>query len=144
MTDVVDVGSSRGRLLVADDEPHIRRILTSLLEMSDFTVDAVSDGTAALELLQGSLHYDIILLDIMMPGASGLEVLAQLRTIPHRADARVVILTAKGQDADRDEAYRLGAADFVTKPFSPKKLLARIDELLDLADPDAQSSVADG
>lgn len=134
MTDVAPAGPSRGRLLVADDEPHIRRILTSLLEMSGFTIDAVSDGTAALELLQGTLPYDVILLDIMMPGASGLQVLERLRGFPHRADAPVVILTAKGQDADREEAYRLGAADFVTKPFSPKKLLARIDELLDAGD----------
>lgn len=131
MTDVSSVGPTRGRLLVADDEPHIRRILTTLLEMSDFVVDAVSDGVAALELLGGSVHYDLILLDIMMPGASGLEVLRDLRALPERADVPVMILTAKGQDADRDEAYDLGAADFVTKPFSPKKLLARIDELLD-------------
>ncbi len=131
MTDVSSVSPTRGRLLVADDEPHIRRILTTLLEMSDFVVDAVSDGVAALELLGGSVHYDLILLDIMMPGASGLEVLRDLRALPARREVPVMILTAKGQDADRDEAYALGAADFVTKPFSPKKLLARIDELLD-------------
>lgn len=131
MTDVSSVSPTRGRLLVADDEPHIRRILTTLLEMSDFVVDAVSDGVAALELLGGSVHYDLILLDIMMPGASGLEVLRDLRDLPQRAEVPVMILTAKGQDADRDEAFALGAADFVTKPFSPKKLLARIDELLD-------------
>ena len=131
MTDGSSAGPTRGRLLVADDEPHIRRILTTLLEMSDFVVDAVSDGVAALELLGGSVHYDLILLDIMMPGASGLEVLRDLRALPERAEVPVMILTAKGQDADRDEAFSLGAADFVTKPFSPKKLLARIDELLD-------------
>ena len=124
-------GTPRGRLLVADDEPHIRRILTTLLEMSSFVVDAVSDGPAALELLSGSVDYDLVLLDIMMPGASGLEVLSAMRELPHRKDVPVMILTAKGQDADRDEAFLLGAADFVTKPFSPKKLLARIDELLD-------------
>lgn len=131
MTDVSSVSPTRGRLLVADDEPHIRRILTTLLEMADFMVDSVSDGVAALELLGGSVQYDLILLDIMMPGASGLEVLRDLRALEHRADVPVLILTAKGQDADRDEAFELGAADFVTKPFSPKKLLARIDELLD-------------
>ncbi len=124
-------GHPRGRLLVADDEPHIRRILTTLLEMSDFVVDAVSDGTAALELLEGRVEYDLVLLDIMMPGATGLQVLRHMRTLPDRGDVPVVILTAKGQDADREEAFSLGAADFVTKPFSPKKLLARIDELLD-------------
>ncbi|MCA9736701.1 MAG: response regulator [Gemmatimonadota bacterium] len=120
----------RARLLVADDEPHIRRILTTLLEASEFTVDAVSDGVAALELLAGSVRYDLILLDIMMPGATGLEVLERLRGMPTRASVPVMILTAKGQDADRERAFALGASDFVTKPFSPKKLLARIDQLL--------------
>ena len=118
------------RLLVADDEPHIRRILTTLLEASSFTVDAVSDGVAALELLAGSVAYDLILLDIMMPGATGLEVLERLRKLDHRREVPVMILTAKGQDADRERAFSLGASDFVTKPFSPKKLLARIDQLL--------------
>ncbi len=126
-----EAGLPRGRLLVADDEPHIRRILTTLLEMSGFVVDAVSDGTAALELLEGSVNYDLVLLDIMMPGATGLQVLRQMRGLDQRRTVPVVILTAKGQDADRDEAFSLGAADFVTKPFSPRKLLARIDELLD-------------
>ena len=72
-----------------------------------------------------------ILLDIMMPGATGLEVLREIRSLPEREGVPVLILTAKGQDADRDEAFSLGAADFVTKPFSPRKLLARIDGLLD-------------
>lgn len=116
---------------MADDEPHIRRILTTLLESASFDVDPVSDGPAALEQLEGDSEYNLILLDIMMPGATGLEVLDRLRTLQHRQDVPVVILTAKGQDADRDKALSLGADDFVTKPFSPKKLLARIDEILD-------------
>ncbi len=122
---------ARGRILVADDEPHIRRILTTLLESASFEVDPVSDGPAALEHLEGDSEYNLILLDIMMPGATGLEVLDRLRSLGHRQDVPVVILTAKGQDADRDKALSLGADDFVTKPFSPKKLLARIDEILD-------------
>jgi len=65
-----------------------------------------------------------------MPGATGLEVLDRLRSLAHRRAVPVVILTANGQDADRDQAFNLGADDFVTKPFSPKKLLARIDQIL--------------
>lgn len=126
-------GSPRGRILVADDEPHIRRILVTLLEAASFEVDSVSDGPAAIEHLEGESPYDLILLDIMMPGATGLEVLDRLRGLDHRQSVPVVILTAKGQDADRDEAFNLGADDFVTKPFSPKKLLARIDEILERA-----------
>ena len=123
--------SHRGRILVADDEPHIRRILTTFLEVSGFIVDEALDGAEALELIQGPTSYHLALLDIMMPERSGLEVLKLTRQLPHREGLPVVILTAKGQDADREAAFRLGANDFLTKPFSPKKLLARIHELLD-------------
>ena len=118
------------RVLVADDEPHIRRILVTLLEASGLSVDAVADGTSALDKLQGDTPYALALLDIMMPGATGIEVLSRVRGTPHRNRLPVIILTAKGQDADREEALRLGATDFLTKPFSPKKLLARIDRVL--------------
>lgn len=123
--------SPRGRILVADDEPHIRRILSTFLEASGFTVDEAMDGAVAMELLKGPNRYDIALLDIMMPEYSGLEVLEFGRQLPHREGLPILILTAKGQDADREAAFRLGANDFLTKPFSPKKLLARIHELLD-------------
>lgn len=123
--------ATRGRVLVAEDEPHIRRVLLTLLESAAFDTDAVSDGADALNRLLGRTPYDLVLLDLMMPGASGLEVLERVRDLNHRRTTPMVILTAKGQEADRDRAYELGASDFVTKPFSPKKLLARIDELLD-------------
>jgi DNA-binding response OmpR family regulator len=131
MLEATPNGSPRGRILVADDEPHIRRLLTTLLEAASFEVDCVVDGNRALERLEGDGGYDLVVLDIMMPGATGLEVLNRLRGLKHRRGVSVVILTAKGQDADRDEAFNLGADDFVTKPFSPKKLLARIDEIFD-------------
>ena len=127
-----DRGAQRsGRVLVAEDEPHIRRVLLTLLEAVGFEVEAVPDGLCALYRLAGPDPYDLVLMDIMMPGATGLEVLAQVQGLDHRASTPMVVLTAKGQDADREEAFALGAADFITKPFSPKKLLAQIDELLD-------------
>jgi DNA-binding response OmpR family regulator len=131
MAEVAERTAPRGRILVADDEPHIRRILTTLLEAASFDVDPVADGPTALDHLKSDTDYDLVLLDIMMPGATGLEVLGRLRDLDHRQAVPVVILTAKGQDADRDEAFSLGANEFVTKPFSPKKLLARIDEILE-------------
>ena len=137
MEDTIDMvepgadGAPRGCILVADDEPYIRRILTTLLEAASFDVDLVADGPTAMEHLEGDRDYCLILLDILMPGATGLEVLDRLRSLAHRRAVPVVILTAKGQDADRDQAVNLGADDFVTKPFSPKKLLARIDQILD-------------
>ena len=119
------------RILVADDEPHVRRILTTLLESRAYDFDTVTDGRAALDLLEADGRYDLVLLDLMMPGANGLEVLEHVRTLDHRKGIRVVILTAKGQDADREKAFSLGADDFITKPFSPKKLLALIDTLIE-------------
>lgn len=124
--------ASRRRILVADDEPHIRRVLETLLETSGFEVDAVADGSEALMRLRDpSQSYDLVLTDLMMPERSGLDVLAGLRQMTHRGGLPVVVLTAKGQDADRERAEALGAADFLTKPFSPRKLLARIVEILD-------------
>ena len=121
----------RGRILVAEDEPHIRRILATILEAGGFQVDQACDGTEAVGLLSGDTPYRLALLDIMMPGFTGLEILDRIPVLPHRRDLAVIILTAKGQDADRQAAFRLGARDFLTKPFSPKKLLARVDQILD-------------
>lgn len=121
------------RVLVADDEPHIGRIIQMKLEQGPYEVTLVDDGRAALEALRGPGAIDLVLLDIMMPHATGLEVLAEARRLPHRRDTPIIILTAKGQDADRRQAMELGATDFFTKPFSPKKLLARVDEIFGAA-----------
>lgn len=117
------------RVLVADDEPHIGRIIQIKLEQGPYEVTLVPDGMAALETLRGEAPIDVVILDIMMPRMDGLEVLQEMRRLPHRRDTPVIVLTAKGQYADRDRAMALGAADFFTKPFSPKQLLARVDEL---------------
>ena len=118
------------RLLVAEDEPHIRRILTTLLESSGFQLTVVTSGDQALEELRGDEFFDLALLDLLMPGRTGLQVLQEARALPHRANLPVIILTAKGQDVDRRKAFELGAADFITKPFSPKKFLNRVDQIL--------------
>ena len=128
-----DAETAPRRVLVADDEPHIGHIIRLKLEQGPYQVVLVSDGREALEHLQGTEPIDLVLLDIMMPHASGLEVLAEAKRMPHRRDTPVIILTAKGQDADRRQAMELGAVDFFTKPFSPKKLLARVDELFGAA-----------
>jgi DNA-binding response OmpR family regulator len=117
------------RILVVDDEPHIRRVLSAVLGSRGYEVMMASDGTEGLDEFETE-EIDLVILDLMMPGASGLEILSKIRTNQHRADTPVIILTAKGQDTDRDAALAGGANDFLTKPFSPKKLLARIDEIL--------------
>jgi two-component system alkaline phosphatase synthesis response regulator PhoP len=121
--------TARSHVLVADDEPHIGRIIELKLERGPYRVSLVPNGRDALERIRGEEEIDLILLDIMMPYVSGLDVLAETRRLPHRSETPVIVLTAKGQDADRTRAMELGATDFLTKPFSPKKLLARIDEI---------------
>ncbi|HEX6307944.1 MAG TPA: response regulator [Longimicrobiales bacterium] len=119
---------SRRNILVIDDEPYIGRIIQLKLEDSPYDVDVVQDGATALQRLRTDDPVDLILLDIMMPKMNGFEVLARLREIPHRSETPVIMLTGKGQSTDREQAASLGASDFLTKPFSPKKLLARIEE----------------
>ena len=118
------------RILVVDDEPHIRRVLSAVLGNSGYDVKMASSGSEGLEEL-GSNPVDLVILDLMMPGANGLEILSRIRTDPERSHTPVIILTAKGQDTDREAALAGGADDFLTKPFSPKKLIARIEEILD-------------
>jgi DNA-binding response OmpR family regulator len=125
-----DPAQSRGgRILVVDDEPHIRRVLDAMLGNEGFDVVLASEGAEGLRAVMAG-HIDLVILDLLMPGASGLEVLAKIRSDPRVADTPVIILTAKGQDADREAAFAGGADDFMTKPFSPKKLVARIREIL--------------
>ena len=124
-----DYIDSPRKILVVDDEPYIGRIIQLKLENGPYRVELVQDGRTALDRLHADEPIDVILLDIMMPHVSGLDVLAELRQIPHRRSTPVIMLTAKGHEADREQAASLGATDFLTKPFSPKKLLARIDEL---------------
>jgi DNA-binding response OmpR family regulator len=114
---------------VVDDEPHIGRIIQLQLESGPYDVELISDGRTALERIRSDEPLDLILLDIMLPGVSGLDLLEELRALPHRRETPVIMLTAKGQSTDRERAGTLGATDFLTKPFSPRKLLARIDEI---------------
>ena len=118
-----------GRILVVDDEPHIRRVLDTILVKEGFDVVLADDGAQGLLALAAG-GIDLVILDLLMPGAHGLEVLAKIRSDPDRGRTPVIILTAKGQDTDREAAFAGGADDFVTKPFSPKKLVARIREIL--------------
>jgi CheY-like chemotaxis protein len=116
-------------VLVADDEPHIGRIIQTKLEQGPFRVTLVYDGAEALRALEQYPDVALVLLDLMMPEKDGLEVLAAMRADPRWRTLPCVILTAAGQDQRFDEAMRLGANDYLTKPFSPKRLYARVAEL---------------
>ncbi len=112
-------------VLVADDEPHIGRIIKTKLEQGPFNVTLVYDGQEALDVLERGERMDLLILDLMMPRVSGLEVLDRVRADARWSALPCLILTAAGQDHSEDDARRRGADDFMTKPFSPKRLYAR-------------------
>ena len=121
-------------VLVADDEPHIGRIIKMKLEQGPFRVTLAYDGREALEVLAREDDIDIVLLDLMMPEKSGLDVLAAMRADARTRDLPCIILTAAGQEQQHRRAMELGASEFLTKPFSPKKLYARTAELAGVAE----------
>ena len=117
------------KILVVDDEPPIRAVLRGYLEAEGFTVSEAGDGSAALaELRAGSAEpVDLVLLDVMMPGMDGLEVLRRLRTV---ADTYVILVTARSEEVDKLVGLGVGADDYVTKPFSPREVTARVKSVL--------------
>ena len=114
------------RLLLAEDERALSKALTAILERNNYSVDAVYDGQSALDYLEAD-NYDGVVLDIMMPKIDGITVLETIRTV---SDLPIILLTAKGQEEDKLFGYEMGADDYVTKPFSPKILIAKIKALL--------------
>jgi DNA-binding response OmpR family regulator len=129
---VTDSSSSEPtfHVLVADDEPHIGRIIKMKLEQGPFRVTLAYDGREALDLLRRDPDVDLVLLDLMMPHLSGLDVLAAMKADSRLQDLPSIILTAAGQEQQHHRALELGASEFLTKPFSPKKLYARAAELV--------------
>ena len=116
-------------VLVAEDEPHIGRIIKMKLESGPFRVTLAHDGAAALDALEADADIRLLLLDLMMPRLSGLDVLARVRADDRWKALPCIVLTAAGHEAEHRRAMELGASEFFTKPFSPKKLLLRAAEL---------------
>jgi DNA-binding response OmpR family regulator len=115
------------RVLVVDDEPHIRAVLRGYLEADGFAVTEVADGEAALAELRGDPPPDLMLLDVMLPGVDGLEVLRRLRTF---SEVYVIVVTARSEEIDKLVGLGVGADDYVTKPFSPREVSARVKAVL--------------
>lgn len=126
-------GEPTFHVLVADDEPHIGRIIKMKLEQGPFRVTLAYDGREALDVLKRERDVDLVLLDLMMPHLSGLDVLAAMKADTRLKVLPSIILTAAGQEQQHHRALELGASEFLTKPFSPKKLYARAAELVGLA-----------
>jgi DNA-binding response OmpR family regulator len=118
----------RGRVLVVDDEPTIAEIVARYLERAHYETRIAGDGHAALAHA-ATWHPDLVVLDLMLPGLDGLEVMRLLREAGGPRVA-IILLTAKGAEADRIVGLRLGADDYVVKPFSPAELVARVDAVL--------------
>jgi DNA-binding response OmpR family regulator len=110
------------RILVVDDEPFILRSLTYVLRREGFEVVEARDGVEALDVARRE-HPDLVFLDVMMPRKSGFDVLAELKATPELAHCRVILLTAKGQDSDREQGFKLGCDDYLSKPFSPMRIV---------------------
>ncbi|HEX2601285.1 MAG TPA: response regulator [Gemmatimonadaceae bacterium] len=116
-------------VLVADDEPHIGRIIKMKLEQGPFRVSLAYDGQEALDFINGEDQVDLAVLDLMMPKLSGLDVLKQVRDQERFKSLPCIILTAGGDAKHERDALALGATEFLTKPFSPKKLYALVARL---------------
>ncbi|WP_274364471.1 response regulator transcription factor [Paenibacillus thermotolerans] len=113
-------------ILIVDDEERIRRLLRMYLEKEHFVIEEAEDGETALRMAQEK-DYDLILLDVMLPGIDGVEVCARLR---QSKATPVVMLTAKGEEANRVQGFEVGVDDYVVKPFSPREVIYRVKAIL--------------
>ena len=114
---------SSGRILVADDEPSVRDSVGYALIQEGFEVSSAADGEEASEMLGNGIPYDLLVLDIMMPGPSGLDICRDVRS---RSAVPIILLTAKDAEVDKVVGLEVGADDYVTKPFSVRELLGRV------------------
>jgi len=118
---------NRKKILVVDDESRTRKLIKDFLIKSNFQVCEASDGKEALEIFEKERDIDLIILDIMMPYMDGWQVCSEIRTI---SKVPIIMLTAKGEEHDELQGFRLGADEYLTKPFSPKILVARVEAIL--------------
>ncbi len=114
------------RILLVDDEEKITRVVKAYLQREGFDVTVVHDGLEALEKLREE-EYDFLILDLMLPGLSGEEVCKRVRS---SSDVPILMLTAKSSEEDRVEGLSIGADDYLTKPFSPRELVARVRAIM--------------
>jgi two-component system, OmpR family, response regulator ResD len=121
--------ATRGSILVVDDEPTIADVVSRYLERAGYSARVAADGPGALRSA-GEERPDLVVLDLMLPGMDGLEVMRRLREFGEGPRVAVILLTAKSEHSDRIVGLRLGADDYVIKPFSPAELVARVDAVL--------------
>jgi len=120
---------SRRKMLVVDDEPDIVELVSYNLKKEGFDVSSASDGEEALGMIKKG-DFDFFILDLMLPGLQGMELCRILRNNPKTAQIPIIMLTAKGEEIDRILGLETGADDYMTKPFSPRELIARVKAVL--------------
>jgi DNA-binding response OmpR family regulator len=128
------------RALVVDGEPPLVKVVSSYLERDGFEVASAGDGERAIALAR-EFEPDVIVLDLMLPGIDGIEACRQIRTF---SEAYIVMLTARVEESDRIVGLSTGADDYVTKPFSPRELMARVRAMLRRRAPAAPTAVRGG
>ena len=117
------------KILVADDEPNVIKTLTFVLKKEGYDVSSAVNGEEAINMIHDSKP-NLMFLDVMMPKKNGYEVCQELKNDSNLSDIHIVMLSAKGQEADREKAMNLGANEFITKPFSPIGVVGRVKELM--------------
>jgi two-component sensor histidine kinase/ActR/RegA family two-component response regulator len=129
--DIVTVNQKQGRILIVDDSATNLRVLSDILTASGYEVELAQDGAAALRFVQGQFP-DLILLDVVMPNLDGFKVCQYLKTHEKTRAIPVVFMTSLVDTSDKIRAFRMGAADYITKPFQAEEVLARVETLLSL------------
>ncbi len=117
-------------VLVVDDEPNIVLSLEFIMKQAGFEVRVARDGEEALGAIEASPP-DLVLLDVMMPNRDGYDVCGTIRANPAWSDIHIIMLTAKGRDIEREKGMALGADDYITKPFSTREVIARVEQFFD-------------
>ncbi|UII56747.1 response regulator [Cytobacillus spongiae] len=117
------------RILIAEDEEILRMLIVDTLEEEEYIVDEAEDGEEALKLIEEN-DYDLLILDYMMPGLTGLEVIQKLRGEEYQSNVKILMLSAKSQKHEIDRVLEAGADFFMEKPFSPFQLIERVEEIL--------------
>lgn len=120
---------SKGKVLIVEDEEDIAQLIAHLLQKEWFETEVVFDGKEALKKLEKNI-YDLILLDLMLPKIDGFELCKYIRSHPNHKETPVIMVTVKGEEIDKVLGFELGADDYITKPFSPRELIARVKAVL--------------
>lgn len=116
-------------ILLVEDEEVLRMLVVDVLEDEDHSIDEAIDGDEAIDLLQKN-EYDLVLLDYMMPGKTGLEVVQHIRKMNRNQDVKIMMLSAKSQQSDKERVLNAGANYFMAKPYSPIDLVKRVEEIV--------------